>query len=56
MVQFLISALLVSVFIAVFRDLFICIMNNNPINIKTAFGKWFSIEATFKGETSKTRN
>lgn len=56
MIQFLISALLVLVLVAVFRELFICTMNNNPTNIKTTLGRWFSFEATFEGETSKTRS
>ena len=50
MIQFLLSTLLVLVFVIVFRELFIRLINNNPTNIKTTFGKWFSIEATFEGK------
>ena len=56
MLQFLFSTLLILVLILVFRELFIRLINNNPTSIKTTFGKWFSLEATFEGKTSKTRN
>ena len=56
MIQFLLSALLVVVLAIVFVIVFKSVLKKNPTSVKAVFGKWFSIEANFKAETSETRN